>query len=119
RASIASHSAEVFLARTRQSPQLDGVSRNQREFLRPRPPLELSLSANRLGEEHWSLDIDEPDVGVVVGMLAAETETVFSDALSHIAPFADVERSAGVLQNVSEGVTVDRIGAGNLVRHLE
>jgi hypothetical protein len=53
----------------------------------------LALPADRLDRHQRAFHVDEPNVGMVVGMLAAETEAVFSEPLSNVAGLAHVEHA--------------------------
>lgn len=94
------------------------ISGHEGDLLGPRPSFELSLATNCVDWKHRTVDVDEPDGGMVMRRLAAETKLLLSDALSNVAGLANVEGSVRGLEYVDGNATIDRVRAGYLAKHL-
>jgi hypothetical protein len=77
----------------------------------------LPLATDCVDWKHWTFDIDEPDGGMVMCMLAAETELMLSEAFANVAGLAHVERSVRGFQDVDESASLDRFWAADFGKH--
>ncbi len=76
------------------------IAADQSLLFRPGPALELTFPLHGLNRRNRPLTIHQAWLTMVMGVLTAQPEAMFADALMHVTSLADVERTVGGLQDI-------------------